>query len=250
MITNADYKWIGNAVFVALGVAIVILVVVGACSDVPRRKKIASDRAWTKRRINEMRQREGDPAYAELRAVLKAPDVFSLLGEKDRLYLEHLSQSVTKKHAEELYRRACRGDVDSLDQLVDLVLADHDERDAQISLYSAQTGEAYAFPADWNNLVASAFVSPSLGSFIGCERNPERGSVRLRAAGALLPSQSWMQQLLDAKIVLAYANERGYDGRYTWRDEVGPVLLAEVSKLVVSIHRAQGPVIAPVTSTE
>ncbi|MNY51190.1 hypothetical protein D3C86_1867570 [compost metagenome] len=65
----------------------------------------------------------------------------------------------------------------------------------------------------------------------------------------LLPGRSWREQLVGAKIVLAYADTPDSDGQYAWRDEVGPVLLAELAKLVAAIHEARSTVVAPAAST-
>ncbi|MNL16608.1 hypothetical protein D3C87_1376600 [compost metagenome] len=134
--------------------------------------------------------------------------------------------------------------------MTDLVLIDPDHTGAKVSLYWAQTGETYVFPTDWNHLIASIFANPPLEFFAGYLHNPEPGAVRSRAARVLLPGLAWKKQLVDAKIVLAYADARDDEGRYVWRDEIGPVLLAEVSKLVASIHGARNPVVVPAASAE
>jgi len=217
------------------------------------RYKKASETVKTKKEVqeclDELRQREGVRTYEELAVLFDSFIPYAYLNWEDEVYLRDIVERLTKAHAQELYEKARQGNADSLALLAGLVLPDSDAGYSKISPFQEQTGEAYAFPPDWNELIVRLFENPRLGAFVGCERNPAIGAVRLRAAKALRSDLSWEQQLVDAQIVLAYADKRR-EKQYIWRNEVGPILLAEVSKLVATIHSDQQLVFASTAPTE
>jgi hypothetical protein len=163
---------------------------------------------------------------------------------EDETYIDELVGRRTRMFAAELYEKARLDDSESMEVLVSLVTPDPDDH-PEDSLFQERTGEAYAFPPDWNKLIVRLFENPSLEVFVGCEREPDPGVVRRRAARALLPDLSWEERLVNAQIVLAYANRRDDNDQYVWKDEVGEILLAEVSKLVATIHNDQQLAIIP-----
>lgn len=98
----------------------------------------------------------------------------------------------------------------------------------------SQIGIELAFPPDWNDMVARYIESPSVHDFIGVGGDQELGRLRLMAAEALRD-----RSLTNAKIVLAKADQPSYSykgAKYPGRDEVGPVLLAELAKLVKQLE--------------
>mgnify|MGYP000977548246 CR=1 FL=1 len=92
-----------------------------------------------------------------------------------------------------------------------------------------------ACPDNWNDLVVTYFRTPSIETFDGFNPNPEDGRVRLMAAQALRN-----RSLVLGQVVLAYCSKNPSGKRYPYRDEIGDVLLAEVTKMVHAKHDDMG----------
>lgn len=106
-----------------------------------------------------------------------------------------------------------------------------------------------AIPSDWDDLVTELLETPSIHDFQLIQRQPAPGAIRLLAAQALDE-----RSLKLGKIVLAFCSRRedvmgdgGYrnSGRsrqavWPYRQEIGDVLLAEVTKMVYAIHAERG----------
>lgn len=101
-----------------------------------------------------------------------------------------------------------------------------------------------AIPGDWDDLVTELLETPSIHDFQLIQRQPAPGAIRLLAAKALDE-----RSLKLGKIVLAFCSVRedvmgtsGYRGGqsrqavWPYRQEIGDVLLAEVTKMVYAIH--------------
>lgn len=211
----------------------------------------AAQRQAVAERINGLRQREGTLTYVELEEFIFDHEIGLLyINQEDETYMDGLMARLAKAFADELCEKAHRGDSESIETLIDLVFPDPEDWRAETSTFQAWTKEAYAFPDDWNELIARLVENPPLDVFVGYEDDPAPGTIRLRAATALLPDLTWEERLAHAKIALAYADRRDDDDQYVWRDEIGPILLAEVSKFVASIHHAQQLVFASAIPTE
>ncbi len=105
-----------------------------------------------------------------------------------------------------------------------------------------------AFPEEWNDMVTEMIESPSLRDFEGVSHEPQPGIVRQMAAQALQERSLYL-----GKVVLAYCSvtedvlgDIGYksNGRsrqriWPYKQEIGDVLLADVTKMVHAIHVEQ-----------
>ncbi len=105
-----------------------------------------------------------------------------------------------------------------------------------------------AFPEEWNDMVTEMIESPSLRDFEGVSHEPQPGMVRQMAAQALQERSLYL-----GKVVLAYCSvtedvlgDTGYrsSGRsrqriWPYKQEIGDVLLADVTKMVHAIHVEQ-----------
>lgn len=85
-------------------------------------------------------------------------------------------------------------------------------------------------PSDWNDLVARLYENPHLNDFVQMERSMEPNRLLLMSAEALRT-----RSLTLAKIVLAFCAIKR--ARY---DELGPVMVADLAKLVDAIHAELG----------
>lgn len=108
--------------------------------------------------------------------------------------------------------------------------------------------EMLAFPDNWDDLVTDLLETPSIFDYMFIQRQPAPGAVRLLAAEALDK-----RSLKLGKQVLAFCSQReevmgdsGYRGGksrqiiWPYRQEIGDVLLAEVTKMVHAIHAERG----------
>lgn len=106
------------------------------------------------------------------------------------------------------------------------------------SKFAAELADSLSFPPMWNDLVAHLIKTPQLLHFRGVDKNPKNGKVGLLAAESLRT-----QSLVLGKLVLAFcSHERGGSGKrpfFPHREEIGGVLLADVTKMVDSLHAAK-----------
>jgi hypothetical protein len=95
----------------------------------------------------------------------------------------------------------------------------------------------HEYPSDWDELVAKMVKNPSSyhfgEQFETLRQEMDRGGLRLLASEALSE-----KSLLKAKYVLAIVNKVN-NSRYSWRDEVGEVRLAQLADMVNEAWNAQ-----------
>ena len=116
------------------------------------------------------------------------------------------------------------------------------------SEYSRAIGVRYVFPEDWDDMMVRYIENPSVGDFRVTHMEIADGECRLMAAEALR-----VENLFLGKVVLAFCSESHWDYHaqshtYHWRDEIGHVLLAEVTKMVERLHHELGLTFAATTN--
>ncbi len=169
-----------------------------------------------------------------------------------RIYHEALSEDVIGVPKDEVGAHICdlilqeladaRKNLDSQALLCFLAMSVKYSRPRNWVLSEEQQA-SLELPDDWDDLVVELLENPSIYDF-GLRADIEPGSVRMMAAEALRT-----RSLKLGKLVLAYCSIRedvygdsnrhaGRSRQIVWpyRGEIGDVLLAEVTKMVHSIH--------------
>lgn len=199
--------------------------------DEARRQRAEEQRAERRRvleaRLAKMRKRvEGlrvteptDADYQELLSLKSEP-----LDKDDKEWVTSKINELADRRVDALLTHARAGDREAFTGLRSYVCTSY-------SNYKRDTGAKFAFPSDWDDLMVSFIANPQLGDFEVTRTDLAPGECRLLAAEALRTDS-----LLRAKLVLALCNKKNsYSDRHanhSWRNEIGCVLLAEVTKMV------------------
>ncbi len=177
--------------------------------------------------------------HDELIELAKQPH---LMSDADKNWVAEQVNANAVAKADLLLDRARKGDRQSFIELMTFA----PEYSASSGLnwldfYSGQTGKPYEAPKDWNKLVVRYFENPSLDDFRNISANRlTPGDCRLMAASALQE-----ESLVLGQIVLALCKIGNNDSSYRpstsfpWRDEIGAVLLADVTKMVRRLQKQE-----------
>lgn len=163
------------------------------------------------------------------------------LTESEFADLRNYLQGNLQGYVDTLLTAARGGDRDSFIELAKLTLDVYDQQ------YEEITRERYEDPEDWDDLVVRFHENPKITDFRWVNEKQSPGAVRHMAARALE-----QRSLKEAQIVLAFCSlsDTYYSGRHTyqkywpWRDEIGNVLLAELTKMVRKLQIEQNCVFA------
>lgn len=149
-------------------------------------------------------------------------------------------RAVTLLITDNLLAKIRAGERKAFNALRELITDSYSRRNS--SPFFNYTRQLFKYPEDWDALVVRYLATPNIDDFKNIKKEPAKGEVRLMAATALRE-----QSLLKGQIVLAFCSSESTEITYSrnqtstsrryWvhRDEVGDVLLADVTKMVEAI---------------
>lgn len=197
-------------------------------TDRMRRAKLRWEAATHRRKVSRLQANVANAPYPANKAELLMKEYDSevaaeVLGVGTERFKEVIAEMVLEDLA-----AAQAGDVPAMVRFMNF----HDNYHQR---FPEDLASAMSFPEDWNELVVNLIEAPLLGYFRHLNKNPQKGEVGLIAAEALRT-----QSLMLGKLTLAFCAQEQSRGKgrpfFPYREEIGDVLLADVTKMVERIH--------------